>query len=133
MLRVYFVRCSIFVANFNKFWFAAHFFQNSQQKEVSSNLAPGGGGERWYLRTDGQRGGRADMTKVIEALHYSAKVPKHILTDSNVCHPHCVCYNSKQLGMLTLTVKHNYICFYYKQFTTTTCFGPICGPSSGCG
>ena len=35
--------------------------------------------------------------------------------------------------MLTLNVEHNYICSYYKEFTTTTCFGPICGPSSGCG
>jgi len=32
----------------------------------------------------------------------------------------------KELGMLTLIVEHNYICFYYKEFTTTTCFGPIC-------
>jgi len=42
-------------------------------------------------------------------------------------------YSSKQFGMLTLSVEHNYICFYYKEFTTTTCFGPICGTSSGCG
>jgi len=35
--------------------------------------------------------------------------------------------------MLTLIVEHNYICFYYKEFTTTTCFGPLCGPSSSCG
>jgi len=40
---------------------------------------------------------------------------------------------SKELGMLTLNVEHNYICFYYKMFTTMTCFDPICGPSSGCG
>jgi len=52
---------------------------------------------------------------------------------SNVRHPRCVLYNSMQLGMLTLTVEHNYIYFYYKEFTTATCFGPICGPSSGCG
>jgi len=30
---------------------------------------------------------------------------------SNVRHPRCVLYNSKGLGMLTLTVEHNYICF----------------------
>ena len=31
--------------------------------------------------------------------------------------------------MLTLTVEHNYICFLsIQEFTTTTCFGPICGP-----
>ena len=48
-------------------------------------------------------------------------------------HPRFVLYNSKQLGMLTLNVEHNYICFYYKEFTTTTCFDPICGSSSGCG
>jgi len=47
----------------------------------------------------------------------------------NVRHPRCILYNSKQLAMLTLNVEHNYICFYYKEFTTT-CFGPICGPSS---
>jgi len=41
--------------------------------------------------------------------------------------------DSKELGMLTLNVEHNYICFHYKDFKTTTCFGPICGPSSGCG
>jgi len=36
--------------------------------------------------------------------------------------------------MLTLTVERNYICFLsIQEFTTTTCFGPICGPSSGCG
>jgi len=40
-----------------------------------------------------------------------------------------VFHNSKQLGMLTLNVEHNYICFHYKEFTTTTCFGPICGQS----
>jgi len=54
-------------------------------------------------------------------------------TASNVRHPRCVLYNSKESGMLMLNVEHNYICFYYKEFTTTTCFGPICGPSSGCG
>jgi len=27
-------------------------------------------------------------------------------------HPHCVLYNSKELGKLTLTVKHNYIYYY---------------------
>jgi len=37
--------------------------------------------------------------------------------------------------MLTLSVEHNYICFLLniQEFTTRTCFGPICGPSSGCG
>jgi len=30
------------------------------------------------------------------------------LHGSNVCHPHCVLYNSKELGMLTLTFEHNY-------------------------
>jgi len=33
--------------------------------------------------------------------------------------------------MLTLTVEHNYICFKNIQEFTTTCFGPICGPSLG--
>jgi len=33
--------------------------------------------------------------------------------------------------MLTLTVEHNCMFFNIKEFTT--CFGPICGPSSGCG
>jgi len=31
---------------------------------------------------------------------------------SNVRHPHCVLYSSKELGMLTLTVEHNYIYYY---------------------
>jgi len=31
---------------------------------------------------------------------------------SNVRHPRFVLYNSKELGMLTLTVEHNYICYY---------------------
>jgi len=36
-------------------------------------------------------------------------------------------YNSKQLGVLILTVEHNYIClWYYRRIITTTCFGPIC-------
>jgi len=35
--------------------------------------------------------------------------------NSNVRHPRCVLYNSKELGMLTLTVEHNYICFYYRS------------------
>ena len=36
--------------------------------------------------------------------------------------------------MLTLTVEHNCICFLnIQEFTATICFGPICGPSSGCG
>jgi len=47
----------------------------------------------------------------------------------------CLIYDMtgcKELGMLKLNVKQNYIYFYYKEFTTTTsCFGPICGPSSG--
>jgi len=29
--------------------------------------------------------------------------------------------------MLTLNVEHNYICYYYKEFTTTSCFGPNVG------
>ena len=41
--------------------------------------------------------------------------------------------NSKELGVLILTAEHNYIClYYYKEDIITTCFGPICGPSSGC-
>jgi len=31
--------------------------------------------------------------------------------DSNARHPRCVLYNSKELGMLTLNVEHNYILF----------------------
>ena len=54
--------------------------------------------------------------------------------DSDVRHPRCVLYNSKELGVLHL-VEHNYIClYYYKEdiIIITTCFGPICGSSSGC-
>jgi len=49
-----------------------------------------------------------------------------------------MCYNiamnSKELGVLILTVEHNYIClcYYKKDIITMTCFGPICGLSSGC-
>ena len=64
---------------------------------------------------------------------YYAQACERQTMNSYVRHPRCVLYNSKELGMLTLNVEHNYICFYYKEFTTTTCFGPICGPSSGCG
>ena len=43
-------------------------------------------------------------------------------------------FRKKGLGMLTLTVEHNYIyLILILQGFTTTCFGPICGPSSGCG
>ena len=35
--------------------------------------------------------------------------------NSNVRHPRCVLYNSKELGMLTVSVEHNYTCFYYKS------------------
>jgi len=43
-------------------------------------------------------------------------------------------FNSKELGVLILTVEHNYICLYYykEDIITTTCFGPMCGPFSGC-
>ena len=45
-------------------------------------------------------------------------------------------FNSKELGVLILTVEHNYITIFAsiitRRVTTTTCFGPICGPSSGC-
>jgi len=33
---------------------------------------------------------------------------------------------------ITLTVEHNYISLSTVGNTTTTCFGPIGGPSSGC-
>ena len=53
---------------------------------------------------------------------------KKILTRSEA-----VVYYSKELGVLILTVEHNYICLlYYRGIITTTCFGPICGSSSGC-
>jgi len=34
-------------------------------------------------------------------------------SDSDVRHPRCVLYNSKELGIVILTVEHNYICLYY--------------------
>ena len=34
-----------------------------------------------------------------------------VILNSNMRHPCCVLYNSKELAMLTLTVEHNYICF----------------------
>ena len=43
-------------------------------------------------------------------------------------------YNGKELSVVTHTVKHNYITSIIVIMTvlTTTCFGPLCGPSSGC-
>jgi len=35
--------------------------------------------------------------------------PKNMTENSNVRHPRCVLYSSKELGILTLTVEHNYI------------------------
>jgi len=34
---------------------------------------------------------------------------KNIFLDSDVRHPHCVLYNSKELNVVIHTVKHNYI------------------------
>ena len=53
--------------------------------------------------------------------------------NSYVRHPRCVFYNSLAIYVcVALAVEHN--CFYwlYRKLTTTTCFGPILGPSSGC-
>ena len=49
-------------------------------------------------------------------------------------HPRCVVYNSKELSVVTHTVKHNYITSIIVRMRVlpTTCFGPTCGPSSGC-
>ena len=35
-----------------------------------------------------------------------------LYSTSNVRHPRCVLYNSKELGILTLTIEHNYIHYY---------------------
>ena len=53
---------------------------------------------------------------------------------SDVRHPHCVLYNSKELSVVIHTVKHNYITsiIVIMRVLTTTCLGPTCGPSSGC-
>ena len=42
--------------------------------------------------------------------------------------------SSKELSAVIHTVKHNYITsiIVTKRVLTTTCFGPTCGPSSGC-
>ena len=40
---------------------------------------------------------------------------------------------SKKLSVVIHTVKHNYITsIITMRVLTTTCFGPTCGPSSGC-
>ena len=39
-------------------------------------------------------------------------------------HPRCVLYNSKQLGMLTLTVEHIYICYYITGVYNNNMFRP---------
>ena len=42
-------------------------------------------------------------------------------------------YNGKELSVVIHTVKHNYITSVITmRVLTTTCFGPKCGPSSGC-
>ena len=50
----------------------------------------------------------------------------------SVVHFRCGYSCGSELGMLTLTVEHNYIC-YYIIGVYNDIFGPICGPSSGCG
>jgi hypothetical protein len=73
------------------------------------------------------------------------------MNTSNVRHPRCVLYDNTGLGMLTLTVRYvntlltltvRYVNSYSRtqlylflilQEFTMTYFGPICGPSSGCG
>jgi len=53
--------------------------------------------------------------------------------NSDVRHPRCVLYNSKELSVVIHTVKHNYITSIITMgVLTTTCFGPTCGPSSDC-
>ena len=58
----------------------------------------------------------------------------HVQCTSDVRHPRCVLYNSKELSVVIHTVKHNYITsiIVTMRVLTTTCFGPTCGPSSGC-
>jgi len=52
---------------------------------------------------------------------------------SYVRHPRCVFYNSLAIYVcVALAVKHNYFYWLYMELTTTTCFGPVLGPSSGC-
>ena len=54
-------------------------------------------------------------------------------SNSDVRHSRCVSTTVTELGILIPTVEHNYTCFwYYRRIITTTCFGPICGPYSGC-
>jgi len=55
--------------------------------------------------------------------------------NSDVRHPRCVSYNSKGLRMEIRSVKHSNILtsiINIIRCQTTTCFGPTCGPSSGC-
>jgi len=90
--------------------------------------------EENYTQYDHSMGAYCKLSIVLSGIYFapnSCNFIRHYY-NSNVRHPRFVLYNSKQLGMLTLNVEHKYICFYYKEFTTT-CFGPICGPSSGCG
>jgi len=42
----------------------------------------------------------------------NADITEKISHYCNVRHPRCVLYNSKELGMLTITVEHNYMCYY---------------------
>ena len=45
--------------------------------------------------------------------------------DSDVRHPCCVLYNSKELSVVIHTVKHNYICLcYYNEGSNNDMFRP---------
>ena len=54
------------------------------------------------------------------------------LYNFEVRHPRCVGSITKNFCVLHNTVEHNYISSSSNTRTTTTCFGRICGPSSGC-
>jgi hypothetical protein len=53
--------------------------------------------------------GHAVIRRNIDLQFIVFLVPKYVTINSNVRHPLCVLYDSKGLGMLTLTVEHNYI------------------------
>jgi len=46
-------------------------------------------------------------------------------------HPHCVDQLYNQKNVLNICSKHNYI-LSHRLVHTTTCFGPVYWPSSGC-
>ena len=68
-----------------------------------------------------------------EALHMEKKSPVATEYDSDVRHPRCVLYNSKELSAVMHILKHNYIClYYYNEGSNNDMFRPYMWTISCC-